>query len=185
MTYLDNDKRSNSSTEPFIAAPRANKEEIPLCDIKSLDYLAEEILHEMRFNGCSFDENGEWIEHDNDTRLNRYKEYIENAENNILEFRECKLFRELSMHDFCKLTVEDIQERYLADILPKVSAMMRKLSSDYICAELSPEISDDYLKDLFTIRWRDNAMLWIARFSKPDPTFEEAMQSPDKLTIEF
>jgi len=150
-----------------------NREPITLCDIKSLDYLAEEILHEMRFNGCSFDENGEWIEYDKETHLARYKEYIENADNNILEFRECKVFRELSMYDFCKLTVEDIQETYLADILPKACAIMRKLSCAYICAELSPEISDDYLKDLFTIRWRDNAMLWIVRFGKPDPTFKE------------
>ena len=77
------------------------------------------------------------------------------------------------MHDFCMLTVEDIQETYLSEILPKACAMIRKQAPVYVCAELSSEISDDYLKDLFTIRWRDNAMLWIARIGKSDPTVEE------------
>ena len=77
------------------------------------------------------------------------------------------------MVNFCQLTVEDIQKTYLSDTLPKACAIMRKYASIYVCAELSPEISDEYLKDLITIRWRDNAMLWIARFGKPNPTFEE------------
>ena len=149
-----------------------NREPIALNDIKSLDFLAEDILHEMRFNGCSYDESGNLIEHD-DMYWARYEDYIKHAENNILEFRECTVFKELSLHDFCKLTVEDIQETYLSEILPKACAIMRKYAYIFVGAELSPEISDEYLKDLFAIRWRDNAMLWIARFGKPDPTFEE------------
>lgn len=61
-----------------------NREPINLSDIKSPDFLAEDVLHEMRFNGCNYDENGEWIEH-NDRYLAHYEEYIKNAENNILD----------------------------------------------------------------------------------------------------
>ena len=98
MTYSDNDKRSNSSTEPFIAAPRANKEKIPLCDIKSLDYLAEEILHTMRFSGYCYNENGEHLFPREDELHALIEEYANSIKENILEFRECTVFRELSMH---------------------------------------------------------------------------------------
>ena len=66
-----------------------------------------------------------------------------------------------------------MQETYLSAILPKACAMMRMQTQVYVNAELSPKITDEYLKDHFTIRWRDNAMLWFARFSKPDPMFKE------------
>ena len=150
-----------------------NRAPISLCDIKSLDYLAEEILHTMRFSGYCYNENGEHLFPKEDELHTLIEEYVSSIKENILEFRECTVFRELSMHDFCILTVKDIQETYLSDILPKACAMMRKQAQVYVNAELSPEITDEYLKDLFTIRWRDNAMLWIARFGKPDPTFEE------------
>ena len=141
-----------------------NREPIALSDIKSLDFLAEDILHEIRFNGCNFDENGEWIEHDKETYLTRYEEYIENAENNILEFRKSHIIKRLTLRTLCSMTIEEIQEKYLSGILNKACAMMRKQAYLHICAELSNEISDEYLKDLFTIRWRDNAMMWIARY---------------------
>lgn len=150
-----------------------NREPIPLSDIKSLDYLAEEILHYMRFSGFSYDENGELLSLKRDEMRARFDEYANTIHENILEFRECTVFKELSIHEFCILTVEDIQEKYLAEILPKACNMMRKQACVYVNAELSPEITDDYLKDLFTIRWRDNAMMWIARFGKPDPALEE------------
>ena len=150
-----------------------NREAITLSDIKSLDFLAEDILHEMRFNGFCYNENGEHLFPNKDELPDLITEYWNTVEDNILEFRKCKVFRELSMYHFCMLTVEDIQETYLSGILPKACAMMRKQARVYVNADLSPEITDEYLKDLFTIRWRDNAMLWIARFSKPDPMVEE------------
>ena len=110
MTYSDNDKRSNSSTEPFIAAPRANKEKIPLCDIKSLDYLAEEILHITRFSGYCYSESGEHLFSNEDELPVLFEEYANTIKENILEFRECTVFRELSMHNLCMLTVKDIKE---------------------------------------------------------------------------
>lgn len=150
-----------------------SREPISLSDIKSLDFLAEDVLHEMRFSGYCYDENGNHLFPTGDKLAALATEYWDEIENNILEFRKCTIFKEFSMLDFCKLTVEDIQETYLSDILPKACAIMRKYAHIFVGAELSPEISDEYLKDLFIIRWRDNAMLWIARFGKPDPTFEE------------
>lgn len=150
-----------------------NRELITLNDIDSLDFLAEDILHEMRFNGSFYDENGNRL-FPNDDELSSFIRAQQNAmRENILEFRECPLFRELSITDIRKLTLREMQETYLAGILPKACAMMRKQASVFVGSELSSEITDAYLRDLFTIRWRDNAMLWIVQIGKRSSSTEE------------
>lgn len=138
--------------------------QITFSDIASLDFLAEDALHEMRFSGFHYDEHGKWIPLEENSLEDRMNEYRQNREENILEFAKCSAIRALSLTELANMPLAEIQKRYLSEVLHKACGVMRTIAYCSICAELSLEITDDYLRDLFSIRWRDNAMMWIARW---------------------
>ncbi len=52
---------------------------LTLNDLEDLNFLAEDVLHEIRFNGYRYTEDGEYIQFSPEEGLTKMNEFIENA----------------------------------------------------------------------------------------------------------
>ncbi len=122
-----------------------------LNDIEDLNYLAEEVLMQLRFEGYRYDENGDekaFAKSENGSHKERTKEMIEWIEmlehNHPLSFRGNEELMKIPFTYALEISFDEIKEKYLKDYLPMMRGIMRKdtMLIGYIAGE---EISDDLI----------------------------------------
>lgn len=148
-----------------------------LNDIEDLNYLAEEVLMQLRFEGYRYDENGDekaFAKSENGSHKERTKEMIEWIEmvehNHPLSFRGNEELMKIPFTYALEISFDEIKEKYLKDYLPMMRGIMRKdtMLIGYMAGE---EISDDYLDNLMALRYKENLKLWTMQWGKDNEFF--------------
>jgi hypothetical protein len=135
-------------------------------DIDDLNYLAEEVLLELRHNVYLYDEEGNGLRFliTSEERFSKLKEFQGEISNNYLEFKGNETLKNISFSDALWMELSVIKEKYLKDILKEARRMMRKDSMlDFMI--VSDEVDDEYLDNLLAIRWRENLKLWTMQWN--------------------
>jgi hypothetical protein len=151
-------------------------ETLGLHDIDDLNYLAEEILIELRHNGFLYDEEGNKCHFTKEELYSKNEEFIKNANENYLDFSDNETLKNISFSDALWMELCVIKEKYLKDILKKACRLIRKDTMHNLMV-VSDEVDDEYLNNLFALRWRENLKLWTMQWN-----FKEKLAA--KLIIE-
>ncbi len=145
-------------------------------DIEDLNFLAEEVLMRLRFEGYRYDDNGNDMfpyrdrEENKDERFAARDIWMDNLGDNPLEFRNNRKLQEITFDEALEMSFAEIKEKYLKDYLPMMRALMRK---DNLCIgySVSEEVTDDFLDDLMALRWKENLKLWTVQWGHKDSFF--------------
>lgn len=143
-------------------------------DIENLNYLAEEVLMQLRYEGYRYDDEGndkfpyQEGNENSDTRLAAMQVWMESLkEDHPLEFRDNRKLQGITFGEALEMSFAEIKEKYIKDYLPMMRALMRK---DNLCIgySVSDEVTDDFLDDLMALRWRENLKLWTMQWGHKD-----------------
>lgn len=132
-------------------------------DLENLNFLAEDVLHELRFNYYFYNDDGDCIKYDNsenkDILLEKNIQLL-NDEKHYLEFRNNKELKKISFAEAVKISHKELIDKYLGRYLAKARGIMRKGSFPLTLMKVSNDISDEYLNNLFALRFKENLKLW-------------------------
>ena len=143
-------------------------------DIEELNYLAEEVLMQLRFEGYRFDDKGnDRFPYDenhshSEARHEALLAWMDTLKHDHpLEFRDNDRLHEITFGEALEMSFAEIKEKYLKDYLPMMRALMRK---DSLCIgySVSDDVEDDFLDDLMALRWRENLKLWTMQWGHKD-----------------
>lgn len=143
-------------------------EKIGIHDLELLDFLVEDIIHELRFKGYFYDEEGRYIcEEWSEEWGEKAVEWVK-KEDNYLDFRNNKELQEITFQEAMELSFEEIKEHYLKDILKKARGMLRKGTLASTPVYVGDEIDDEYLDNYIALRYKENLKLWSIQRKKKD-----------------
>ncbi len=141
-----------------------------LNDIEDLNFLAEEVLINLRFEGYRYDDDGNDLYpplSDDEKRKERVKameSWIEKMENNHpLEFRGNRELQKITFTEAIEMSFDEIKEKYLKNYLSMARGIMRK-DTMYIGLMADEEVSDEYLDNLMAHRYKENLKLWTMQW---------------------
>ena len=160
-------------------------------DLEDLNYLAEEVLHDIRFHGYLYNDDGKDISDTCRCKPELLEEHMKLIENSQfpLEFRNNKELMKLSFEDAFELTHKQIIDKYLKPYLSKFRGMMRNGEHLRALMIVDESVSDEYLDNLFALRWKENLKLWCKYYEEDkimdrNPSFEVEIQLRDDLSQE-
>ncbi len=151
-----------------------NTKKIGKDDIENLNFLAEEVLMQLRYEGYRFDNEGNDkfpYQENNDNKEARdaaMRAWVDSLnEDHSLEFRDNRTLQQITFGEALEMPYTEIKENYLKDYLPMMRALMRK---DNLCVgySVSDDVSDDFLDDLMALRWKENLKLWTMQWGHRD-----------------
>ncbi len=147
---------------------RAKK--LGLNDIEDLNFLTEEVLIKLRYEGYRYDDDGNDIysySDDDEVRKERLKaleSWMEKMENNHpLEFHGNRELQKITFSEVLEMSFDEIKEKYLKNYLSMARGIMRK-DTMYIGLAADEEISDEYLDNLMAHRYKENLKLWTMQW---------------------
>lgn len=117
-----------------------NREILTLRDIEELNYLAEEVIVDLKY--CN-------------------PAYVGEA---YLDFRENEELQKLTFQDALGLTLREVKEKYIGAILPIAREICRKDPQVKYGMVVSDEVDDAYLDNLLALRWKENLKLWTIQW---------------------
>ena len=143
-------------------------------DIENLNYLAEEVLMQLRYEGYRYDDDGndkfpyQEGNENTDARVVAMHTWMDSLkDDHPLEFRDNRKLQGISFGEALEMSYSEIKEKYLKDYLPMMRALMR---NDKLCIgySVSDEVTDDFLDDLMALRWKENLKLWTMQWGHKD-----------------
>lgn len=146
-----------------------DSKKIGINDIEDLNYLAEEVVVGLRYDGFNFDEEGKniYMERPSDEEaLQKITEWYE-KKNNPLEFRTNEELQKLTFSDALEISFDEIKEKYLKDYLPMMRGIMRK-DSMMIGLAVDDTVTDEYPDNLLALRYKENLKLWTMQWGNKE-----------------
>lgn len=133
---------------------------LTVCDLEALNDAAEEIITAMWMVYYEYDNDGNYIAADfsMDELVQKMKACKARVHTHPLSFSYNEELQNISFYDAVEMPLREIKEKYLKEYLPMLRGIIRK-DSMLLGYAASDEISDDYLDDLFALRWRENVKL--------------------------
>lgn len=132
---------------------------LSIWDQEELHNVAEEVIVSLRYRRYYFYGEGNYImdQLSKEERQALFEKHDANAKKNYLNFRENEELHQLSFHDALYMSLEEIKEKYLKDVLPVARGILQKDTTDF-CFKfvISDEVPDSYIDDLLALRWREN-----------------------------
>ena len=142
---------------------------LTLNDLEDLNFLAEDVLHELRFHPYMYTDDGDYNSHyDAKERMELQELLIDEVKQSRfpLEFRNNKMLEQISFEEAVHMSHQKIIENFLKDYLQKFRGVMRKGSFPLTPFVVSEEITDNYLDNLFALRYKENLKLWTLQYKK-------------------
>lgn len=135
--------------------------ELEITDIEELNEIAEWLITTYKFEYLRYDDEGNWLEHED--LLERMSNKENDQEAYYFRFSDNEELMQISFVEAVNMPLVEIKEKYLKKYLPKLRAILRKDSN---CQGLRPadSISDEYLDNLLALRWKENLKLWTIRW---------------------
>ncbi len=139
-------------------------------DIEDLNFLAEEVLIRLRYDGYQYDDEGNDIyppsgdDAKREERMKAFMAWVEKMENDHpLEFRGNRELQKITFTEAIEMSFDEIKEKYLKDYLSMMRGIMRK-DTMYIGLVADEDISDEYLDNLMAHRYKENLKLWTMQW---------------------
>ena len=140
---------------------------LSIWDQEELHDVAEEVIVSLRYRRYYFDSEGNYImdQLSKEERQAVFERCDANAQKDYLNFDENEELHQLSFHDALHMSLEEIKEKYLKDVLPVARGILRKDTRDF-CYNfvISDEVPDSYIDDLLALRWRENLKIWTIQW---------------------
>lgn len=145
----------------------SDNKNIMINDLDFLNYMAEEILVNLRFDRFKYSADGNYIFMDPDIfhAKEYFEKYKEHSKHDYLNFRECEELKKIAFYDALEISFEEVINKYLKDDLSLMRAIARKGTWDVGAPILDDSITDDYLDQLFALRWKENLKLWTMQWN--------------------
>ena len=142
-------------------------------DIEDLNYIAEEIIVGLRYMRYRYDEEGNYLEFDDTTtyREDALKQMVADSRTDYLNFQECEELRKIPFITAVEMTFAEIKDKYLKDDLKMMRNILRKGSWEATDISVDASVTDEYLDNLFALRWKENLKLWTMQWEIQNKNF--------------
>lgn len=134
------------------------KKFLTIYNLEELSFIASELVYRLYMNRFTIDNNGNYKEYDgNITNESRFK---------YLNFKNCEELREISITEACDLSIDEIKEEYLSEIIPIARKSFREDNLLGLGMIAKSDIPDDFLDALFCIAWKNDLKIWSLNYER-------------------